>query len=147
MLSAPVLLGLWGVIASFGFAYVGRCAVDALWARGSIAATLVVVVALNFDRLNRASIDLGDALHFRIMRRHYLAEAKSSPGLPGQRVMYFPWGSIWIFGEGVVYDESDEMGLPPEQRSPAWKQRTAGTEIDLVTGSRPLGDHFYLVGS
>jgi hypothetical protein len=147
MLSAPVLLGLWFVIASLGFAYVVRCALAGWWARGSIAATLIVVVAFNFARINRASIDLGDALHFRMMRSHYLAQAMSSPGPPGQRVMYFPWGSMWIFGGGVVYDESDEMLLPPEQRSPAWKERTAGTEIDLVTGWTPLGDHFYLVGS
>jgi hypothetical protein len=48
----------------------------------------------------------------------------------------------------VVYDESDELGLPTTQRSPAWEARNGKrllADNNLVVGVRHLLGHFYLV--
>jgi hypothetical protein len=48
---------------------------------------------------------------------------------------------------GIVYDESDEVELPPGQQSAVWKARA--DLGDLSCGkwdARRLSSHFYLVG-
>lgn len=51
----------------------------------------------------------------------------------------------------VVYDESDELGRPPSERSPAWEARNGtrlsdGGGVRMVYGVlRHLRGHFYLV--
>jgi hypothetical protein len=47
--------------------------------------------------------------------------------------------------EGIVYDDSDEILLAPEARSPQWKARASTTELSChVAIVQRLGQHFYL---
>jgi hypothetical protein len=101
-------------------------------------------------------------IRFEIGRRTYLAQiAKLEPsGEP--RLLLFDWGQTgglgttsWI--ETLVYDEADEISLPPQQLSPAWRERAGkrcpGTPMCALLWPyaaktivvRKIEGHFYLM--
>jgi hypothetical protein len=52
---------------------------------------------------------------------------------------------------GVVYDETDQIALPPGRQSRAWMARMKATDVlcgqDRFEGSvRALGGHYYITG-
>ena len=57
----------------------------------------------------------------------------------------FNWGGDIAITIGVVYDESDEVILPADHQSEAWKLRVAQNELSCDGYTvQPMGGHFYL---
>ena len=120
------------------------------WRRAVSAAVLplaMIAAALDFTGFNQLCAEVGDRAHFYLKRSEYLAEvgATRKPGEPVLRV--WNWGGMFWSTKGVVYDESDEIALPPDQQSVAWKNRASSRRGELACGGygfEPLGAHFYL---
>lgn len=90
-----------------------------------------------------------DYEHFRAMRPSYDAAIATLPK-DGHRYDEFNWGGMLFASKGVVYDETDEVGLPFGRQSARWKKRMRPT--DLTCGGEgpigevmPLGGHYYVV--
>jgi uncharacterized membrane protein len=98
---------------------------------------------------------------FRLHKSEYQSaiQADSNPP-PKYRV--FNWGNrnTHLMGggfivEGIVYDESDEVGRAPDSRSPGWLQRRSNSspqDLWVIAPSgyptcrkltKPFGEHFY----
>jgi len=93
-------------------------------------------------------LSVGDFLHFWADRSSYLAEVAALPRDRGPRFARFPLGGFMLGPtEEIVYDESDEVALPPDQQTDVWRERV-GERSDLVTcryAHLHLGEHFYKV--
>ncbi len=90
-----------------------------------------------------------DYNHFRAMRRVYDADVSRLPR-DGHRFAEFNWGGITFSSKGVVYDETDEVGLPYGHQSADWKRRMGSTDLTCggdgpVGEVLPLGQHYYVV--
>jgi hypothetical protein len=91
---------------------------------------------------------VGEYIHFRLERESYLARIAALPSGKGPRTVVFVLSEDGWLGISndrlVVYDESDEVALPEEQRSAASK--VADTSLCYGVGYlRLLGDHFCIV--
>jgi hypothetical protein len=102
-------------------------------------------------------------LRFQLAKESYLEQvARSERGPDGLRFKVFDWGSVGgvavpNFFYTLVYDESDEIALPANERTMAWKQRVgSGIGSQLYSILQPenerhstkvqlLEGHFYLV--
>lgn len=102
-------------------------------------------------------------IRFELGKRHYLAEIERLPQNGEPRFKLFNWGETG--GAGVVnvffnliFDESDEIALPPERRSDQWSRRMRsycpGTQMCSILRPDPprhivdiqkVDGHFYLV--
>ncbi|MBB6252781.1 hypothetical protein [Nitrospirillum iridis] len=92
---------------------------------------------------------LGDHLHFALERRDYLAQIRALPDTGAPKLMVVGWGGFIVASTSLVYDESDEVTLPPERRSATWKARAEHTDLACPYGYEvrtPLDNHFYAVG-
>jgi|GEM_PF-3258829 len=94
--------------------------------------------------------NVADWEHFSVMRAHYDQQVARLPD-SGERFAEFNWGGLSFPSRGVVYDETDEIGLPPNQQSRRWVSRMKNT--DLLCGEQKFealfqsfGDHYYEVG-
>ena len=98
--------------------------------------------------------------HFEIRKPFYQREISRLPaGVP--RFKLFPWGDLGFAAAitlySVIYDESDEIALPSDQRSSEWLRRTAhlcpGTQLCTILHpeaghrmeTRKMAEHFYVV--
>lgn len=128
---------------------------DRQWRRAASAAVLpasVLAAALNFHFVGRATIWAGDRLELVATLPSYSREIANLPHKEGPRIATFFWRDLNLgfgldFGyEFLVYDESDEIALPAEQRSAAWK-KNAGTDLECpLTGVEHIFGHYYFVG-
>lgn len=81
----------------------------------------------------------------------YSREISNLPHQEGPRIATFLWRDLNGFGlafgyEFLVYDESDEIILPAEQRSAAWK-KNGGSDLECkLTGVYHAFGHYYFVG-
>ncbi|MDZ5650488.1 hypothetical protein [Nitrospirillum sp. BR 11828] len=92
---------------------------------------------------------LGDRLHFMIEYQEYLALIRAMPDTGEPKLLTVDWGGFLTASTSLVYDESDEMALPPERRSTAWRARAQQTILSCAYGywvRTTLGGHFYAVG-
>jgi hypothetical protein len=86
-----------------------------------IAFTLVAV-------LIRAGVT-SERIRLEMNRKSYEAEIARLPQTGEPRFHEFPWGSEGGFVTSphisytLVFDETDEIGLPPDERSVAWRER------------------------
>jgi hypothetical protein len=79
------------------------------------------------------------------MRPIYLREISKLP-TDQPRLVVYNWGGLLpLVSHGVAYDESDEISLPEEKRSAAWRDRAYRTDAQCIRDDTPLGGHFYLV--
>jgi hypothetical protein len=132
LLAAPLLLLLWVGGAMWAGAAGLLSAYRGHW-RASLSALIfpaVALVALQPYRCLAECQSLGALLHFQIMEPHYRTIARAAPA----RSRFFDWGGRVGWREGVLYDVSDRLRLPPE----------AGLGEGALT-ARPLGGHFFLV--
>ena len=96
--------------------------------------------------------DIGDELHFLAMRSTYLERIGKLPQTGEYRLVEFDPGGMIGASNAIMYDESDELTLPSDRRSKAWKDRMS--TIDCEPDAHPmlflqytgLARHFYLAG-
>lgn len=100
--------------------------------------------------IGQTALDAGDEVKFLLMRPYYDREVTHLPK-NGARFEEFSWGGLLFVSRGVVYDETDQMGLPAGHQSRAWIARMKDT--DLMCGENvfrapvsSLGGHYYLTG-
>ncbi|WP_148293640.1 hypothetical protein, partial [Azospirillum sp. B4] len=70
---------------------------------------------------------LGDHLHFAKGRPSYLAQVRALPDTGEPKLLVWGWGGFIIASTSLVYDESDEVTLPPARQSTTWKARAEHT--------------------
>jgi hypothetical protein len=102
-------------------------------------------------------------IRFELSRAHYQDQVSRLPETGEPRFKIFDWGStggaavVNIFYT-LIYDESDEIGLPREERSADWNRRAnalfPGSQMCSIlhpdpsrhfVNIRKMGAHFYLV--
>ena len=140
--SGPVVwaaLALWSLVRCLAFVTSRR------WKLSALAAVLPVVVCLaglNFWSFVRGCNYLGDILHFVVARPYYEHIIANLPRDGRPRLAVFNWGgSIWV-SHGLVYDESDEVALPPGRQSAQWLADPRLAELDCGGfGVQPLWSH------
>jgi len=143
----PIVIVAWSAAAVAALVFATVRAVARSWRTAITAAILplvTLVAASQAETVWTGSIAIGERIHFHAMRSHYLARVARSSAPEGRRLEVFRWGGFGV-SHGVVYDESDEILLPPEMQSADWKRRIRGTELMCGVWGEPLGDHFYLV--
>jgi hypothetical protein len=101
-------------------------------------------------------------IRFKMGKSWYIDQVAKSPDTGEPRFQMFDWGStggvaVTNFIYTLIYDESDEIALAPDQRSSEWKQRASklcpGTIMCSVMNPheglsvivKPIEGHFYLV--
>jgi hypothetical protein len=141
---------VWAVIGLWSATLCIRCARQRRWKQSVLPGFLLVtsfLVALNFSPFVRGCNYLGGALRFAVTRSYYDHQVALLPIDGKPRLAVFIWGGmIWSF-RGVVYDESDEIALPPGNQSAAWKANPDLGELSCGNwDARRLSSHFYLVG-
>jgi hypothetical protein len=148
ILGMPGLLLLWASVALLAVAGVIVSTRTQAWRKAVSYAVLPIAVLVAASQpwmFLDVCNSMGDALHFKIMRAHYLSVVKAMPETGEPKLVVFNWGGMVWASDGIVYDESDEVALPPGRQSPAWRARASHTELScdgyFVS---PLGDHFYL---
>jgi hypothetical protein len=106
-----------------------------------------ILVAFNFFPFVRGCNYLGGALRFSVTRAYYDRQVALLPTDDNPRLAVFNWGGMIWASRGVVYDESDEIAMPPGQQSLRWKDKTRGGELSCGKwDARRLWSHYYLVG-
>ncbi|TWB47090.1 hypothetical protein [Nitrospirillum viridazoti] len=147
-------------------------ALIALWCGGAMAAARQAVRARRDGRPRRAvslallplaflvtvvhprlvmgsAQSLGDHLHFAQGRPSYQAQVRALADTGEPKLLVWGWGGFIVASTSLVYDESDEVTLPPERQSASWKARAEHTDLACPYGYRvrtALGGHFYAVG-
>lgn len=61
-------------------------------------------------------------------------------------IVVIPWVGFLSVWHGVIYDASDEISKPPEERSIEWKASPTGKALQGSGAWKALGDHYYLGG-
>lgn len=145
----PALLFVWamaGVAALFGSV---RSAIRKDWRQcvaGLVLPMVLAIVALDPVGFVRSCDYIGDVLHFVVLKPSYDRQIAALPTAQGPRLAVFDWGGMVSASFGVVYDEADEVSLPPGRQSADWLTRASQTELTCEGyGARPLWDHYYLV--
>jgi hypothetical protein len=147
MLGAPIVLVIWANAALFALVFAIFSAIERGWRRTVsmlILPLMSLAALLNFGPLWSFAMDTGKKIHFQFMRASYLAQIAKLPADQGPRLAVFNWGGF-VVSHGVVYDESDEIVVPPIKQSPEWNKRIVGTELECGFSGYALGDHFYMV--
>jgi hypothetical protein len=147
------LLFLWVVLSIVALGIAIWSGIVRRWGRAVAASMLPLSLALailNLTAFWSFVMGAGEYIHFRLERESYLAEIAALPSDKGPRTVVFVlsedgWAGI-NNNHLVVYDETDEVALPEQQRSASWKEKVADTALSYGVGYlRPLGDHFYIV--
>jgi hypothetical protein len=144
--AVPVLLVIWAATALGAMIMALRSARSRLWRRTlSLSALPIVAAALaaNAGTVWPLATEMGERLHFLLLRHSYLDEVTKLPASAEPRFAMWLRGGFMI-GHGIAYDESDEILLA--EQTPAWKMRVASTEVGMcgAWGTR-LEGHFYLI--
>jgi len=117
------------------------------WLRAISGVVLPVVVAIGaFEPMAvvRACNAVGSRLNFELHRGAYEDRVAALPAVGQPRFAIFIRGGMPFFSEGIIYDESDEVALPDEKRSPAWIERTRHTELSCGFSAHRVSGHYYI---
>ena len=143
------LVIVWAVIGVWSAALSIRCARRQHWKQGFLPGFLLMtslVVAFNFFPFVHGCNYLGGALRFTMTRSYYDHQVALLPIDGRPRLAIFIWGGMIWLTTGVVYDESDEIALPPGQQSAAWKSNPDLGQLSCGNwDARRLSSHYYLV--
>lgn len=115
--------------------------------------TMLVIIAACFNLTFVISVVslASDDLQLLVTLPTYSRQIANLPHQEGPRIATFLWRDLNGFGlafgyEFLVYDESDEVVLPAEQRSAAWK-KNAGSDLRCkLSGVYHAFGHYYFVG-
>ena len=124
------------------------------WRRA--ASTLILPASalaalLNLHVVAKATIWVGDRLVLLATFPSYSREISNLPHQQGPHIATLPWRDLNGFQMDLgyvllVYDESDEIALPVQERSAAWKEN-AGSDLQCrLTGVEHIFGHYYFVG-
>jgi hypothetical protein len=143
----PALLFAW-VIAGVGALFVGvRSAIRKDWRRCVVASALpIVLLVVAFDPIGfvRSCNALGDVIHFVVLKPSYDREITALPIDRRPRLAVFNWGGMVWASSGVVYDETDQVSLPPGRQSADWLEEASHSELSCGYGVQSLWDHYHL---
>jgi hypothetical protein len=137
-------ISMWSLIASL------RSVSDEKWLWGA-AAFLIIPIAAFYGAVQaipRVQYP-EDYVHFLLERPTYDATVARLPE-NGERFAEFNWGGMLFASRGVVYDETDQVGLPFGHQSAKWKARMKNTDLTCggdgpVGEAMSLGHHYYVV--
>jgi hypothetical protein len=146
----PSLVIVWAVIGVWSTVLYIRYARRRAHKQSRLPGVLMVasiLVAFNFFPFVRGCNYLGGALRFSVTRSYYDRQVALLPADDKPRLAVFNWGGMIWASRGVVYDESDEIAMPPGLQSARWKDMTRGGELSCGKwDARRLWSHYYLVG-
>jgi hypothetical protein len=149
VIGIPALLLAWAIAGVGALIASVRSAMRKDWIQFALASLLpiaLIFVALDPIGFVRSSNYLGDLVHFIVTKPYYDKVIAGLPVDQRPRVAVFDWGGMVWASFGVVYDESDQVALPPGRRSADWLERASHSELSCEGyGARPLWDHYYLV--
>lgn len=147
LLSMCAILFTWLVVGiRFAILFL-RLAKNRSWtpslARSLVLAT-AILVAVCFFPFMRACNYLGGALRLAANRSYYDHQVAllSVSGQP--QIEVFPWGGMLWSSRALVYDESDEIALPPGRQSAVWKDTVEQSNCG-GWDARHLWAHYYVV--
>jgi hypothetical protein len=147
-LGIPGLLLVWAIGGIGAFIVSVRSAQRKEWRRSLLALVLpivLLVVALNPVGFVRSCNYIGDVLHFIIEKPYYDQQIAAIPADQRPRLAVFDWGGMVWGSSGLVYDESDQVALPPGRQSADWLAQASHTELSCGGyGVQSLWDHYYL---
>ncbi|MGP6190713.1 MAG: hypothetical protein ACLPSH_11675 [Vulcanimicrobiaceae bacterium] len=115
----------------------------------AVASAVLPIVAAFLALESLWYIQLLDGIaRFTIERPYYDSQVAELPR-NGHRFAEFNWGGMSFASDGVVYDETDEVGLPSGRQSAAWFDRMKNTDLTCGENARlgpvhALGGHYYL---
>ncbi len=148
MLGIPILLLFWVTSAIGAVVAAVKHLKNRKWWQGIVTAIPIVLVcaaAFNPFAFIRSCNFAGNIVNFIIMRPYYMARVQALPTTDGPRLVVFNRGGMIWASEGYVYDESDEVMLPPNKQSAAWKNKASHSELSCDGYSAyPLWGHFYI---
>ena len=148
VIGIPALLFMWAIAGVGALIASVRSAMRNDWRRGAIAALLpivLMVVALDPVGFVRACDHIGDIAHFIAAKPYYDRQIAALPAGRGPRLALFDWGGTAWASFGVVYDESDQVSLPPGRQSADWLEEASHSELSCEGyGVQPLWGHYYL---
>jgi hypothetical protein len=146
---------LWWGGALLVFIVMIGCLLGRQWRKAVSALVLpatAVAAVFNLHSVGRASIWAGDRLELLATLPTYSWEIANLPHKEGPRIATFLWRDLNLgFGlalgyEFLVYDDSDEIALPAQERSAAWREN-AGSDLECrLTGVEHVFGHYYFVG-
>jgi hypothetical protein len=129
------------------------------WRRVASVILAPVAAFLLFELADAAGLNSA-RIRFEIGKEYYLDQIAKLPQTGQPQFKLFDWGGTG--GAGVtnvfyalIYDESDEILLPPQERSAAWRDRVnkecralcsiLRPSSDISTNVRKIVGHFYFV--
>ncbi len=154
MIGIPVLFAAWGsvaILSMFTAIRTFRAKQTSQMLTALIAPTIFAYVLVSPFGFLYYCQDIGDILRFLAMRTTYMERIANLPLTNEPKLLVFNNGGMLWASAGYVYDENDEVLLPPERRSIQWKVRAGNTELacpgsavrPFLTGLS-LSKHFYL---
>jgi ABC-type transport system involved in multi-copper enzyme maturation permease subunit len=136
-----IVLGCWAIVL-FCIELVRR-----QWRSAVASLALPIAVFAGTWVIMQIFRDARIQAQFASMRHYYDSQIAELPN-DGLRFEEFNWGGMSFASDGVVYDETDEIGRASGHQSAAWVARMRNT--DLMCGERtfsspvrPLGNHYY----
>ena len=148
LIGIPALLLVWVVAGARALIAGVRSAMRRDWRQCALASALPIVllaVALNPFGFVRACNYVGDVLHFVVARPYYDGQIAALPADDRPRLVVFDWGGMVWASTGLVYDETDQVALPPGSQSADWLAAASHSELSCEGyGVRPLWGHYYL---
>ena len=151
------LINCSALIIAAAFLIVGIKYIAHRYYKSAISLILIIpVLMLVFglpliDEKNLGTRDIAYHIKFALHEKQYLEAIKlTQPDKKGFRYEEFIW-SFRFGGEGtrLVYDESDEMGLPQDHRSQAWwkniDEHSRRYFETCLSGIYEIKSHFYVV--
>jgi hypothetical protein len=137
-------------MAGIGSLAVGiRSAMRKDWRQCVIASALpIVLIAVALDPFGfvRSCNYLGDVAHFIVGKPYYDRQIAALPAGQRPRLVVFDWGGMAWASSGLVYDDTDQVSLPPGRQSADWLEEANHSELSCEGyGVRPLWGHYYLV--
>ena len=144
----PVLLFVWVIAGVAALVVSVLSAMRKDWRRcanASVLPIVLLIVALDPVRFVRSCNYIGDVLHFIIEKPYYDRVIAALPPEQRPRLIVFDWGGMIWASSGLVYDETDQVSLPPGRQSADWLARASHSELSCDGyGVQPLWGHYYL---
>ncbi len=144
--ATPFVILAWLASGLYAATVTVRLCIRRAWTRVIASAILpvsTVLAALWFGTVWNLAIAAGDDIHFQLMKASYVRTIAAMPREPF-RLVIFDWGGLGV-SHAVVYDESDQIALAPNERSAEWQRRASGTELKCGVSGSSAGAHFYIV--